>query len=63
LQLCEALIAKPKPPPGKKGDVRPANSAAYFYPYFYANATVGMSAGMQQKLLDATAHRSVCPAK
>jgi predicted outer membrane repeat protein len=37
-------------------------SAIYFYPYFYAFATVGMSAGLQQKLQNPTVGRSVCPA-
>jgi hypothetical protein len=37
-------------------------SATYLYPYFYAFATVGMSAGLQQKLQNPTVGRSVCPA-
>jgi uncharacterized delta-60 repeat protein len=37
-------------------------SVAYFYPYFYAVATAGMSAGLQQKLQNPTVGQSVCPA-
>lgn len=37
-------------------------SVAYFYPYFYAFATLGMSAGLQQKLQGPTVRQSVCPA-
>jgi uncharacterized delta-60 repeat protein len=35
---------------------------SYMYPYFYAFATVGMSAGLQQKLQGPTVGQSVCPA-
>jgi hypothetical protein len=37
-------------------------SATYLYPYFYAFATVGMSAGLRQKLQNPTVGQSVCPA-
>jgi hypothetical protein len=40
-----------------------AAGAAYFYPYFYAYATVEMRTSLQQNLQDVTAHRSVCPAE
>jgi hypothetical protein len=47
---------------GSGSDPNCASSAAYFYPYFYAYATVGMSAGLQQKLKNPTVGQSVCPA-
>jgi len=38
-------------------------SATYLYPYFSAYATLGMSAGLQQKLQSPTVGKSVCPAQ
>jgi len=38
-------------------------SATYLYSYFQAYATLGMSAGLQQKLQNPTAGQSVCPAQ
>jgi uncharacterized delta-60 repeat protein len=38
-------------------------AVAYLYPSFYAYATVGMSAGIQQKLQGPTVGQSVCPAR
>jgi len=37
-------------------------SVNYLYPYLFAYATLGMSAGLQQKLRNPTVGQSVCPA-
>ena len=48
---------------GAGSDPNCGSSAAFLYPYFYAYATVGMSAGLQQKLQNPTVGQSVCPAQ
>jgi predicted outer membrane repeat protein len=47
---------------GSGSDPNCGSSAAFLYPYFYAYATLGMSAGLQQKLQNPTVGQSVCPA-
>jgi predicted outer membrane repeat protein len=48
---------------GSGSDPSCALSANYLYPYFYAYATAGMSAGLQPKLKVASVAQSVCPAQ
>jgi len=48
---------------GSGSDPSCGSSAAYLYPYFYAYATVGMSAGLKQKLQSPTVGKAVCPAQ
>lgn len=47
---------------GTGSDPNCPGSAAFLYPYFVANATLGLSAGLQQKLQAPTVGQSVCPA-
>ena len=48
---------------GSGSDPNCGLSATYLYPYFSAYATLGMSAGLQQKLQSPTVGKSVCPAQ
>ena len=47
---------------GSGSDPNCGASVPYFYAYFYGFATVGMSAGLQQKLQSPTLGKAVCPA-
>ena len=48
---------------GSGSDPNCGASVPYFYAYFYGFATVGMSAGLKQKLQSPTLGKSVCPAQ